>query len=406
MSTRSGRARPNALLLSLLFWAALPISTAAANLLFVDLRSDYEPGVEFQSVRAELRDLGTGALRLYWFVLDASSEPDVGIRVADFNDLEDGTYYLDVYLLDGLSDVVASQGVELRLGGNYAVTMVASRPAVTANKTWQLARDVDGDGRIGRGDELRYTVLVGPTGALDGVETDGVLTFTDRPGLGSRLVPGSVTTTRGVVFKGNLPGDDSVEVRLGAMAGGELATVTFDAVVEPAVSNQGVVEFRSQFARGVRSRTKVTDDPSLAGPRDPTVTPLTALGCQQGGCEQALEQCQDALAACQQSNGCGELEVALAICDRERQEAEVTLGQLTSDEDEDGVIAARDDCPGSEPGAAVDAVGCSRAQFCRQVPADGRGWRGLCRSLDWRNDEPESPRPRDCAPTPNGCGPR
>lgn len=89
-----------------------------------------------------------------------------------------------------------------------------------------------------------------------------------------------------------------------------------------------------------------------------------------------LHQCQDELASVQ---------AELDECRDELRDA-----------DADGETDASDRCPDTAAGAQVDEAGCSRAQFCANVPS--RGWTGRLRCLvsDWRNDEPLLRLPRDC----------
>jgi hypothetical protein len=61
-----------------------------------------------------------------------------------------------------------------------------------------------------------------------------------------------------------------------------------------------------------------------------------------------------------------------------------------ADADGDGEHDRTDACPGTEPGAAVDAAGCSLAQFCaRAAPRKGPLWMLRCVRLDWKNDQPD-----------------
>ena len=67
-----------------------------------------------------------------------------------------------------------------------------------------------------------------------------------------------------------------------------------------------------------------------------------------------------------------------------------------ADEDGDGEVDATDTCPNTGTGMAVDQSGCDRDQFCERVEVKAFRDRKLCRSSDWRNDEPTTKRPVDC----------
>lgn len=61
------------------------------------------------------------------------------------------------------------------------------------------------------------------------------------------------------------------------------------------------------------------------------------------------------------------------------------LRALLADEDEDGVPAAEDECPGTAPGAPVDAAGCSASQRCGAIAIDGL--RGLLSCVSARGPQ-------------------
>jgi hypothetical protein len=70
------------------------------------------------------------------------------------------------------------------------------------------------------------------------------------------------------------------------------------------------------------------------------------------------------------------------------------------DGDADGEPDATDRCAGTPEGASRDAAGCSQAQFCTAA--------GLARCTrgDFRNDEPASKKPADCAVAAGSCAAR
>jgi hypothetical protein len=107
-----------------------------------------------------------------------------------------------------------------------------------------------------------------------------------------------------------------------------------------------------------------------------------------GVCEQDLGICEGDLGICK-----GELTGA-------KEDVAVLLA-LTADEDGDGLFDQFDSCPGTPAGEAIDASGCSRAQFCETA---GGGKPRLCHFADWQNDE--LGRPRDCKYSGGICQPR
>ncbi len=156
------------------------------------------------------------------------------------------------------------------LGGaaDPTVTMIVAAPRLVVAKTDALVVDADGDGVPSPGDSLQYTVTsvnLGNTSATAAVLTDPIPANT-------AVVPGSVTTTQGVVVS-----EDPVSVELGEIAGGGGgATVTFVvSIVHPLPA--GVAEVVNQGSVSSSELADVlTDDPDVGGAADPTVTMVTA----------------------------------------------------------------------------------------------------------------------------------
>ena len=90
----------------------------------------------------------------------------------------------------------------------------------------------------------------------------------------------------------------------------------------------------------------------------------------------ALDQCRDDLAA-------------IGTCPADLSQCESDLATAIADADGDGVGDAADDCPGTPAATAVDAAGCSQAQFCAAIDATvPKTGKKVCERADWRNDEP------------------
>jgi len=66
---------------------------------------------------------------------------------------------------------------------------------------------------------------------------------------------------------------------------------------------------------------------------------------------------------------------------------------VVDDADGDGEPDTTDRCASTPRGAGIDGDGCSTEQFCSQQSVQ------VCRRADFRNDEPLSKQPRDCART-------
>lgn len=161
------------------------------------------------------------------------------------------------------------------LGGGFAGASsapslaVVSNPVLAAPKTVLLLADNDFNGIPSPGDVLRYQVVVSNSGT--GFATGVVLT--DTPDSNTTLVAASVTTSQGTIASGNA-GTPPVTVNLGTIPNGGSATVTFDVTINPLPA--GVTTVRNQGAVSSNELpTLLTDDPTLGGSADPTVTAVT-----------------------------------------------------------------------------------------------------------------------------------
>ena len=148
-------------------------------------------------------------------------------------------------------------------------TPLAQVALLEAFKTSALD-DRDGDGLVGAGDRLRYTIVIENQG---GAAATGVYLL-DTPDRNTALIAGSVSTDAGTVVRGNAAGDVEVEVDLGTLASGDSAVVAFDVLVNPQlhkitrqIANQGTV-------RADELADTLTDDPTTANLDDPTVEQL------------------------------------------------------------------------------------------------------------------------------------
>ena len=346
-------------------------SAAAANNLFIDLKTDYLPGEDFHYVGVRVcRDDGTRCL-------DPVRRPVVtpereaflaGERVAELELADERRLYLlQLGLFDATGNTVARKLTRLDYrGGNQIVVFVVNKPIVDASKRANLAMDRDGDGGLSSGDLLRYEIVV-----------RGASRFIDAPGPGGRLVAGSVTSSHGTVVLGNAAGDTAVEVTGLEAAGADGAFITFDVEVEAVIVNQGVAVLDRNIVNGAfATAVEPTDDPDTKADDDATVR---AVGCSLGRCEEDL-----------------------AACEAERDAAVAHLAAILADPDGDRVVAIMDLCLGTAAGAAVDDRGCSLHQFCERIDFGGPS-PTACKRADWRGDEPATCQPRDCAASAGGC---
>lgn len=169
-----------------------------------------------------------------------------------------------------LTDDLAISGSDNPTVTPYEPCPVETEPVISAIKTDFLATDRDGDGLADPGDVLRYQVTVRSTGT--GIAR--ALFYQASPGPHTRLIPGTVTTNRGVVLLGNSPGQTSLTVQVGDLATGQAATITYRVdILSPLPPGVDEVLCQGTFT-GSNVPDELTDDPALPGAADPTVTPI------------------------------------------------------------------------------------------------------------------------------------
>jgi hypothetical protein len=400
------RLRTTSTLLLLPLLLALAAPGRATTFLEVDLQTNYEPAVEFTAVGTRLTSMSDptfvrGSLVPAFSFTDYVSPP--GVRIAEFEDLPTGSYWVTVDLLDSDGITVARQPLELVLGAATNTLAVMPRPGGVVDKSAALLLDADGDGAPSGGDTLRYSIVALGSGGER---------FVDELSPGLALVAGSVTTTHGLVLEGNGPADTRVEIVDMDLTAAGTALIEFDAVIAPEVSNQGEMLFESgsfdpaAIDTAYYSRRIHSNDPETLPPGDPTRTPVS---CDLAECAGDLDECSEDLGMCEDDLAtCGD---DLTTCEVERAalQAQVTtleeaLATVLGDDDGDGTPAILDLCPGSEPGAPVDDRGCTIAQFCATIDLSQPQGNNLCNHADWLGDEPLG-NPGDCRPVGSACVP-
>lgn len=147
------------------------------------------------------------------------------------------------------------------------VVEVVATPVLVVEKRAVLADDRDGDGRPSPGDELEYELVLRSSGDADLSE----LQVADPIPLHTTVVPGSIVAPAGTVIVGESP----VELDLGELAVGSVATISFRVVIDP-VLPAGVDRVTNQAAvASAELPVVLSDDPEVGGTADPTVTVVT-----------------------------------------------------------------------------------------------------------------------------------
>ncbi|MCL4860529.1 MAG: DUF11 domain-containing protein [Caldilineaceae bacterium] len=156
--------------------------------------------------------------------------------------------------------------------GDATVTPVTALPKVALFKRASLLVDADDDGVPSPGDSLVYHLSILNRGNQEAID----LVLTDTPDPNTSLVTGSVQRSQGAVIMGNGPGDERVEIALGAMAPGAAATVTFQVMIGDPLP-QGVFQVSNQATvSGANIDDTLSDDPTTDAVGDATRTTVTA----------------------------------------------------------------------------------------------------------------------------------
>jgi uncharacterized repeat protein (TIGR01451 family) len=207
-----------------------------------------------------LSDVSVDAELNWWSSPDGPDHPDTGGSGTEVVDGDNG----GLGSFDLIPFLIADPEV--------AMTECAEAVALEATKSDAVVID-DGDGVTGPGDVIEYTVTISHASGV--LEAEDVV-FSDPVPANTTLTAASVTTTQGTVVSGDDPADGVVEVDLGTIFPGGMATVTFWVLVDdplaPAVteiSNQGTVS-------GTGLADEPTDDPDTPDDDDPTLTPVMA----------------------------------------------------------------------------------------------------------------------------------
>ncbi len=145
---------------------------------------------------------------------------------------------------------------------------VTGNPLIKAAKTAKLFEDFNTNGVADANDRVLYTISIRNAGNA----TAQKVVLSDVPDLNSDLEEGTVSTSRGLVKKGNTTGDRNILVDIGALASGESATVSYIVAVPAGVTHLvNQANITSSNAPPVLS-----DDPNTNMPDDPTRVPISA----------------------------------------------------------------------------------------------------------------------------------
>jgi len=158
----------------------------------------------------------------------------------------------------------------------YTFKVKGTATGISLSMVDSFMLDNNSDGKAGPSDVIKYTVTVdnavgAPTYTNPGFAYSSVIPNTS-------LVVGSVTTSVGSVVTGNMAGETLPAIFLGDLAAGENVIITFELEVSPNLG-EDVEEIIAQAQLYIDNQiTNLTDDPSIGGNQDPTVTAVAPKG--------------------------------------------------------------------------------------------------------------------------------
>ncbi len=251
----------------------------------------------------------------------------------DFTANSGTRYYI---IVDGVSGSHGSYDLTIGETSSTDCSLISFPPPVLeVTKSAELWVDVGSDGDVNPGDTIRYTTMITNTAGT----ADGVM-FSDTPDPNTALVVNSVTTGQGTVTSGNNPGDTSVAVtNMGPMPEGRTIVVRFQATVDSPLAtqvvNQGAVE-------GANFSPLPTDDPSIPGGADATVTAVFPAQSNGASCD-VPAQCE--------SGFCGDGVCCDSACDVQGEVCDLPdhVGTCT-------IAIAMSDCRHPAPSASHTAL--------------------------------------------------
>lgn len=243
------------------------------------LRTNAAPEVDFDEIRVAVWREADGAVAgSATHRADATRDYGAGVRVAEIElpaGFDDGRYRATMGMYSSGSLIFErpirfescchAHGVFFHRPPVRIITVVLVPEILIdeVDKTVASLIDADGSGGFSPGDTVRYTVEVPASHDIAGGSV-----FRDELDPGVILVAGSVTTSSGVVIRGNNPSDRSVEVRFDPVPIGDNILIEYDAVLRPVIDNQGDLGIGIAGTR--IGYPRVTDDPTTQEPDDPT----------------------------------------------------------------------------------------------------------------------------------------
>ncbi|PIE71573.1 MAG: hypothetical protein CSA22_01735 [Deltaproteobacteria bacterium] len=145
----------------------------------------------------------------------------------------------------------------------------AGSPEIDLQKRWSLSSDVNGNGVVNPGDSIAYTLTLTNTGSADAQN----VRLSDPVPVNTTMVPGSVTTSCGVVI-----GENPVSVNVGTLAPGKVVNISFRVTVNSGTPGGTLIANQATATGDNFGDTKSDDNGDETDGRNPTLTPVEDPG--------------------------------------------------------------------------------------------------------------------------------
>lgn len=158
--------------------------------------------------------------------------------------------------------------------GNQPTTFVATptgsagTAALDVQKRWNLLIDANSNGVVNPGDTISYQIVVTNTG---NAPANNVVVNDNPLPTQVSAIPASVATSVGVVTTATAT---AVAVNVGTLAPGQIATITFNALINAATGGQTAANQASTSASNVTGTVLSDDNGDPTDGRGPTLTPI------------------------------------------------------------------------------------------------------------------------------------
>ncbi|MFK8012741.1 MAG: isopeptide-forming domain-containing fimbrial protein [Marinicellaceae bacterium] len=146
-----------------------------------------------------------------------------------------------------------------------AVEGIAGTPELDIEKRWSLSTDLDGDGLVDPNDTIEYRITLINSGSA---RADNVF-LNDSIPVNSTLVPGSVTTSQGIVAA-----QDPISINFFDIDPGTVIVVTFLVNIDGGTADGTIISNQAMISGDNFSSENSDDNGNDSDGKNPTLTPI------------------------------------------------------------------------------------------------------------------------------------